>query len=67
MERPEDWWASTCVISLQLQSPKVERIVEILRQVKSSYYSSFKDVCLKVSEGKVTLLTFYHCLLISLH
>lgn len=41
--------------------------MEILRQVKSSYYSSFKDVCLKVNEGKATLLIIYHCLVISLH
>lgn len=41
--------------------------MEILRQVKSSYYFSFKDVCLKVNEGKATLLIIYHCLIISLH
>lgn len=41
--------------------------MEILREVKSSYYSSFKDVCLKVNEGKATLLIIYHCLIISLH
>uniref|UniRef100_A0A3Q3WEJ7 Dynein heavy chain tail domain-containing protein n=1 Tax=Mola mola TaxID=94237 RepID=A0A3Q3WEJ7_MOLML len=38
-------------IQSQIQSPKVERIMEILRRVKSSYYSSFKDVCLKVNEA----------------
>lgn len=49
------------VIFIQLQSPKVERIMEILRQVKSSYYSSFKDVCLKVDEGKAAWLEMYYC------
>lgn len=36
----------------QIQSSKVEQILEILRHVKSSYYSAFKDVCGKVNEGK---------------
>eukprot|EP00064_Thunnus_orientalis_P009532 superscaffoldBa00001216_g9556 len=38
-------------IQSQIQSPKVEQIIEILRRVKSSYYSSFKDICLKVNEA----------------
>ncbi|XP_034468683.1 dynein heavy chain 11, axonemal isoform X3 [Hippoglossus hippoglossus] len=38
-------------IQSQIQSPKVERIMEILRRVKSSYYSSFNDVCLEVNEA----------------
>uniref|UniRef100_A0A3B4UNK9 Dynein axonemal heavy chain 11 n=1 Tax=Seriola dumerili TaxID=41447 RepID=A0A3B4UNK9_SERDU len=38
-------------INSQIQSPKVDQIMEILRRVKSSYYSSFKDVCLKVNEA----------------
>ncbi|CAF96140.1 unnamed protein product, partial [Tetraodon nigroviridis] len=38
-------------IQSQLRSPKVECIMEILRQVKSSYYPSFKDVCLEVDEA----------------
>ncbi|XP_053294795.1 dynein axonemal heavy chain 11 [Pleuronectes platessa] len=38
-------------IQSQIQSPKVERIMEILRSVKSSYYSSFNDVCLEVNEA----------------
>uniref|UniRef100_A0A8C4HK36 Dynein axonemal heavy chain 11 n=1 Tax=Dicentrarchus labrax TaxID=13489 RepID=A0A8C4HK36_DICLA len=38
-------------IQSQIQSPKVEHIMEILRRVKSSYYSSFKDICLKVNEA----------------
>uniref|UniRef100_A0A4W6EXC9 Dynein axonemal heavy chain 11 n=1 Tax=Lates calcarifer TaxID=8187 RepID=A0A4W6EXC9_LATCA len=38
-------------IQSQIQSPKVEQIMEILRRVKSSYYSSFKDVCLKVNDA----------------
>lgn len=57
----------------QIQSPKVEHIMEILRRVKSSYYSSFKDVCLKVNEGKSTSLIiilaqeliFSYCYLVS--
>uniref|UniRef100_G3PRS5 Dynein axonemal heavy chain 11 n=1 Tax=Gasterosteus aculeatus TaxID=69293 RepID=G3PRS5_GASAC len=40
-------------IQSQIQSPKVEHIMEILRRVKSSYYSSFKDICLKVNEAVV--------------
>uniref|UniRef100_A0A3Q3A2J3 Dynein heavy chain tail domain-containing protein n=1 Tax=Kryptolebias marmoratus TaxID=37003 RepID=A0A3Q3A2J3_KRYMA len=32
-------------IQAQIQSSKVEQIMEILRRVKSSYYSAFKDVC----------------------
>lgn len=35
--------------------------MEILRQVKSSYYSSFEDVCLKVKDGKTPLPIIYHC------
>ncbi|TKS79999.1 Dynein heavy chain 11, axonemal [Collichthys lucidus] len=38
-------------IQSQIQSPKAEHIMEILRRVKSSYYSSFKDICLKVNEA----------------
>uniref|UniRef100_A0A8D3CLD0 Dynein axonemal heavy chain 11 n=1 Tax=Scophthalmus maximus TaxID=52904 RepID=A0A8D3CLD0_SCOMX len=38
-------------IHSQIQSPKVQQIMEILRRVKSSYYSSFKDVCIKVNEA----------------
>lgn len=43
----------------QIHSPKVEHIMEILRRVKSSYYSSFKDVCRKVNEGKSTSLIIH--------
>uniref|UniRef100_A0A8C2XCX4 Dynein heavy chain tail domain-containing protein n=1 Tax=Cyclopterus lumpus TaxID=8103 RepID=A0A8C2XCX4_CYCLU len=38
-------------IQSQIQSPKAQHIMEILRRVKSSYYSSFKDICLKVNEA----------------
>ncbi|XP_061694561.1 dynein axonemal heavy chain 11 [Syngnathoides biaculeatus] len=38
-------------IQSQIQSPKVEQIMEILKRVKSSYYSSFQDVSVKVNEG----------------
>ncbi|XP_014887126.1 dynein heavy chain 17, axonemal-like [Poecilia latipinna] len=38
-------------IQSQIQSSKVEQIMEILRRVKSSYYSAFKDVCVKVDKG----------------
>ncbi|XP_069366837.1 dynein axonemal heavy chain 11 [Paralichthys olivaceus] len=38
-------------IKSQIKSPKVERIMEILRRVQSSYYSSFMDVCVKVNEA----------------
>ncbi|XP_037537274.1 dynein heavy chain 11, axonemal [Nematolebias whitei] len=38
-------------IQAQIQSSKVERIMEILRRVKSSYYAAFKDVCIKVNEA----------------
>ncbi|KAM8851125.1 dynein beta chain, ciliary [Spinachia spinachia] len=38
-------------IQSQIQSPRVEHIMEILRRVKSSYYSSFKDICLKVNDA----------------
>ncbi|KAL3988340.1 receptor tyrosine-protein kinase erbB-2 [Sarotherodon galilaeus] len=34
-----------------IRSSKVEQIMEILRRVKSSYYSAFKDVCVKVNEA----------------
>lgn len=44
---------------IQIQSPKLEHIMEILRRVKSSYYSSFKDVCLRVDEGRSLLLFFF--------
>uniref|UniRef100_A0A671Z105 Dynein axonemal heavy chain 11 n=1 Tax=Sparus aurata TaxID=8175 RepID=A0A671Z105_SPAAU len=35
----------------QRENLLVDRIMEILRRVKSSYYSSFKEVCLKVNEA----------------
>uniref|UniRef100_A0A672ZX55 Dynein heavy chain tail domain-containing protein n=1 Tax=Sphaeramia orbicularis TaxID=375764 RepID=A0A672ZX55_9TELE len=38
-------------IQAQIHSPKVEHIMEILRRVKSSYYSAFKDICVKVNEA----------------
>ncbi|KAM9845080.1 LOW QUALITY PROTEIN: dynein axonemal heavy chain 11-like [Aulostomus maculatus] len=38
-------------IQSQIQSPKVEQIIEILKKVNSSYYSSFKDIALKVNEA----------------
>ncbi|KAM3866414.1 LOW QUALITY PROTEIN: dynein axonemal heavy chain 11 [Diretmus argenteus] len=38
-------------IQSQIQSPKVEQIMEILRRIKSSYYSSFNDICLKVNQA----------------
>uniref|UniRef100_A0A3B5A740 Dynein axonemal heavy chain 11 n=1 Tax=Stegastes partitus TaxID=144197 RepID=A0A3B5A740_9TELE len=38
-------------IQSQIQSSKVEQIMEILRRVKSSYYSAFKDVCVKVNDA----------------
>uniref|UniRef100_A0A8D3BTI9 Dynein axonemal heavy chain 11 n=1 Tax=Scophthalmus maximus TaxID=52904 RepID=A0A8D3BTI9_SCOMX len=37
-------------IHSQIQSPKVQQIMEILRRVKSSYYSSFKDVSVLEAE-----------------
>uniref|UniRef100_A0A8C4HHK8 Dynein axonemal heavy chain 11 n=1 Tax=Dicentrarchus labrax TaxID=13489 RepID=A0A8C4HHK8_DICLA len=37
-------------IQSQIQSPKVEHIMEILRRVKSSYYSSFKDISVLEAE-----------------
>ena len=39
--------------------------MEILRRVKSSYYSSFKEVCLKVNEGRSAPFLIYQCYLIS--
>ncbi|XP_029380608.1 dynein heavy chain 11, axonemal [Echeneis naucrates] len=38
-------------IHSQIQSPKVDHIMEILRRANSSYYSSFKDVSLRVNEA----------------
>lgn len=35
----------------QIMNPKVEQIMEILRRIKSSYYASFRDICLKVNQG----------------
>ncbi|CAL8312024.1 unnamed protein product [Gadus morhua 'NCC'] len=46
-------------IQEQIQSPKVEQIMEILRSVKSSYYSSFNAICLKVHQGNVTKAMSY--------
>uniref|UniRef100_A0A3P8TH40 Dynein heavy chain tail domain-containing protein n=1 Tax=Amphiprion percula TaxID=161767 RepID=A0A3P8TH40_AMPPE len=37
-------------IQSQIQSSKVEQIIEILRRVKSSYYSAFKDVSVLEAE-----------------
>uniref|UniRef100_A0A3B3UDD1 Dynein axonemal heavy chain 11 n=1 Tax=Poecilia latipinna TaxID=48699 RepID=A0A3B3UDD1_9TELE len=37
-------------IQFQIQSSKVEQIMEILRRVKSSYYSAFKDVVLEAED-----------------
>ncbi|XP_035988269.1 dynein heavy chain 11, axonemal-like, partial [Fundulus heteroclitus] len=39
-------------IQSQIQSSKVEQIMEILRRVKSSYYNAFKDVCVKVDDDQ---------------
>ncbi|XP_029930046.1 dynein heavy chain 11, axonemal [Myripristis murdjan] len=38
-------------IQSQIQGPKVKQIMEILRRIKSSYYSSFNDICLKVNNA----------------
>ncbi|KAK5608169.1 hypothetical protein CRENBAI_003200 [Crenichthys baileyi] len=38
-------------IQSQIQSPKVEQIMDILQRVKSSYYSAFEDICVKVNEA----------------
>ncbi|KAG5833963.1 hypothetical protein ANANG_G00281520 [Anguilla anguilla] len=38
-------------IQRQIQNPKVEKIVEILQRIKSSYYSSFRDIILKVNQA----------------
>ncbi|KAI1899527.1 hypothetical protein AGOR_G00062710 [Albula goreensis] len=38
-------------IQRQIQNPKVEKIMEILKRIKSSYYSSFCDIILKVNEA----------------
>ncbi|XP_064861656.1 dynein axonemal heavy chain 11 [Oncorhynchus nerka] len=35
----------------QIMNPKVEQIMEILRRIKSSYYASFHDICLKVNQA----------------
>ncbi|XP_015241536.1 PREDICTED: dynein heavy chain 11, axonemal-like isoform X3 [Cyprinodon variegatus] len=40
-------------IQAQIQSSKVNQIIEILRRVESSYYSAFKDVCVKVNQAVV--------------
>uniref|UniRef100_A0A3P8NTU2 Dynein axonemal heavy chain 11 n=1 Tax=Astatotilapia calliptera TaxID=8154 RepID=A0A3P8NTU2_ASTCA len=42
------FWAAQRENLLGIQS---QQIVEILRRVKSSYYSAFKDVCVKVNEA----------------
>ncbi|XP_072771260.1 dynein beta chain, ciliary-like [Nerophis lumbriciformis] len=38
-------------IQLQIQSREVKEIMEILRRVKSSYYSSFQEISVKVNEA----------------
>ncbi|KAL0966379.1 hypothetical protein UPYG_G00294600 [Umbra pygmaea] len=38
-------------IQSQIQNPKVAQMIEILRRTKSSYYSSFNDICLKVNQA----------------
>ncbi|KAJ8349889.1 hypothetical protein SKAU_G00250190 [Synaphobranchus kaupii] len=38
-------------IQRQIQNPKVKKIVEILKRIKSSYYSSFSDIFLKVNQA----------------
>ncbi|KAK5888840.1 hypothetical protein CesoFtcFv8_014895 [Champsocephalus esox] len=38
-------------IQSQIQSPKTEHVMEILRRVNSSYYSSFNEICIKVDEA----------------
>ncbi|XP_033960741.1 dynein axonemal heavy chain 11 [Pseudochaenichthys georgianus] len=38
-------------IQSQIQSPKTEHVMEILRRVNSSYYSSFNEICVKVDEA----------------
>lgn len=48
----------------QIRSSKVEQIMDILRRVKSSYYAAFKDVCLKVDEGRQPLLVIRQCLFV---
>lgn len=53
-------WIQYDLLFIQIQSPKLEYIMEILRRVKSSYYSSFKDVCLKVDEGRSLSLFFLY-------
>lgn len=39
------------MLNPQIQNPKVEKIVEILERIKSSYYSGFRDIILKVNQG----------------
>ncbi|KAL2088082.1 hypothetical protein ACEWY4_016910 [Coilia grayii] len=38
-------------IQTQLQNPKVEQVVEILRRIDSSYYASFRDIILRVDQA----------------
>uniref|UniRef100_W5MKY4 Dynein, axonemal, heavy polypeptide 9 like n=1 Tax=Lepisosteus oculatus TaxID=7918 RepID=W5MKY4_LEPOC len=38
-------------IQKQIQSPKVDKIMEILKRIKSSYYSSFRETVLNVNEA----------------
>ncbi|KAJ8011706.1 hypothetical protein DPEC_G00061030 [Dallia pectoralis] len=35
----------------QIQDPKVAQMMEILKKINSSYYDSFNDICLKVSQA----------------
>ncbi|MGH0147736.1 UNVERIFIED_CONTAM: hypothetical protein FKN15_039854 [Acipenser sinensis] len=35
----------------QIQNPKVVKIIEILKKIKSSYYATFKEIILKVDEA----------------
>ncbi|RXM27080.1 Dynein heavy chain 11, axonemal [Acipenser ruthenus] len=38
-------------IQKQIQNPKVVKIIEILKKIKSSYYATFKEIILKVDEA----------------
>ncbi|KAK7945776.1 hypothetical protein WMY93_001504 [Mugilogobius chulae] len=38
-------------IQSQIQSPKVQKIMDILKRVESSYYYAFQDICRKVDDA----------------
>lgn len=46
-------------VCFQIQSSKVQHIMEILERAKSSYYLAFKDVCVKVNEGRSAVIVIY--------